>query len=39
MHKQHWNTVEIDGNVSDNLILEWIGHSYNLIAGSKTKRK
>jgi predicted DNA-binding protein (MmcQ/YjbR family) len=39
MHKQHWNTVEIDGTVSDKLILEWISHSYKLIAGSKMKRK
>jgi predicted DNA-binding protein (MmcQ/YjbR family) len=39
MNKVHWNTVEIDGTVNDKLILEWIDHSYKLIAGSKTKRK
>lgn len=37
MNKAHWNTVEIDGTVSDKLIIEWIDHSYKLIAGSKTK--
>lgn len=39
MNKIHWNTVEIDGTVSDKLILEWIDHSYKLIAAPKTKRK
>lgn len=28
MNKTHWNTVIIDGSVSDKLILEWIEHSY-----------
>jgi predicted DNA-binding protein (MmcQ/YjbR family) len=31
MNKKHWNTVNIDGSVSDQLIKEWILHSYNLV--------
>ena len=29
MNKKYWNTVIIDGSVSDQLIREWIDHSYN----------
>ena len=28
MNKKYWNTVNIDGSVSDKLIKEWIDHSY-----------
>lgn len=35
MNKKHWNTIEIDGSLSDKLIIEWINHSYNLIARPK----
>jgi len=34
MNKQHWNTVSIDGSVSEHLVLQWIDHSYNLITNS-----
>lgn len=37
MNKQHWNTVAIDGTISDKLIIEWINHSYDLIAKQKKK--
>lgn len=33
MNKKHWNTVEMDGSVSDKLVREWIDHSYDLVAG------
>ncbi len=39
MNKKHWNTVIWDGSVSDQLILELIDHSYNLVAASLLKRK
>lgn len=29
MNKRLWNTVYIDGSVRDNLIKEWIDHSYD----------
>lgn len=31
MNKKHWNTVEIDGSVSDALLREWITMSYTLV--------
>ncbi len=31
MNKKHWNTVLMDGSVSDKLVREWIDHSYNLV--------
>ena len=31
MNKKHWNTIEWDGNVADELILELIDHSYDLV--------
>ncbi len=31
MNKKHWNTVEIDGSVSDVLLREWITMSYTLV--------
>lgn len=40
MSKIHWNTVMIDGTISDNLLKEWIDESYNLIvAGFSRKEK
>ncbi len=35
MNKKHWNTVVINGTVSDKLLKEWIDHSYNLVSGGK----
>lgn len=37
MNKMHWNTIIVDGTVSDALLREWIGHSYNLIVSSLNK--
>ena len=31
MNKKHWNTVFLDGSLSNNLIKEMIDHSYNLV--------
>lgn len=38
MNKKHWNTVVVDGSVSNALLKEWIDHSYTLVA-PKTKKK
>ena len=38
MNKKHWNTIEIDGSLSDKLIIEWIDHSYKLIARPKKQK-
>lgn len=37
MNKQQWNTVVVDGSVSDKLIREWIDHSYDQVAAKLTK--
>jgi len=31
MNKKHWNTVRIDGSLSDELIFRWIDESYDLV--------
>ena len=31
MNKVHWNTVQLDGNLPEQLILELIDHSYEII--------
>jgi predicted DNA-binding protein (MmcQ/YjbR family) len=38
MNKTHWNTVFIDGNLSDKQLLEMIDHSYQLIVKSLPKK-
>ena len=41
MNKKHWNTISLDGSISNALIKEWIDDSYKLVASSlpKAKRK
>lgn len=38
MSKIHWNTVNINKNVSDKLVFELINHSYELVFNSLTKK-
>jgi predicted DNA-binding protein (MmcQ/YjbR family) len=38
MSKIHWNTIEINREVSDTLIKELINHSYDLVFKSLTKK-
>jgi len=38
MNKKHWNTVEISDFVPDQLMMEWINHSYDLVVNSLTKK-
>ena len=38
MNKKHWNTIVVDGSVSNALLKEWIDHSYTLVA-PKGKKK
>lgn len=37
MHKKHWNTVNLDGTISEFLIREWIDQSYQLVVQSMSK--
>ncbi|MEQ9229148.1 MAG: MmcQ/YjbR family DNA-binding protein [Cyclobacteriaceae bacterium] len=39
MNKRHWNTVIMDGSISDELILEWIDHSYDLVVQGLSKQQ
>ncbi len=31
MSKKHWNTIQLNGSIPDNLIREWIVDSYGLV--------
>lgn len=35
MNKKHWNTVLVDGSVSEKQLREWVLHSYTLVAPKK----
>ncbi|MGQ0828687.1 MAG: MmcQ/YjbR family DNA-binding protein [Bacteroidota bacterium] len=37
MNKKHWNTVTIDGSVSNKQLCEWITDSYNLVVSGLPK--
>ena len=39
MNKKHWNTVLVDGSVSDQMIREWIDHSYDLVVKKLTTKQ
>ena len=39
MNKKHWNTVELDGNISDEEIYSWIDGSYDLVSQSLTGKE
>ncbi len=39
MNKKHWNTVIVDGTLSDKMIEQLIDDSYNLIVDKLTKKK
>lgn len=40
MNKKHWNTILMDGSLSDDVIERWIEESYQLVvAGLPKKRK
>jgi len=37
MNKKHWNTIMMDGSVSDDQLKKWVDHSYNLVIDKLTK--
>ena len=39
MNKRHWNTVLVNGSVSDGLLKKWIGNSYDLIIAGLSKKE
>ena len=38
MSKKHWNTVTIEGSISNKMIKELIDHSYDLVVKGLTKK-
>lgn len=38
MNKKHWNTIVVDGSVSNKQLKEWINHSYELVVASLPKK-
>lgn len=38
MHKKHWNTVIVDGSFSDELFMDLINHSYDMVVRGLPKR-
>ena len=38
MNKKHWNSVLTDGSVDDQLLLDLVDHSYNLVVNGLTKK-
>ena len=38
MNKKHWNTIDINWQVSNGLLKEWIDDSYNLVVHQLTKK-
>jgi len=39
MNKKYWNTVVLDGSVSDAILIEWIDKSYDLVVQKMPKKK
>ncbi len=37
MNKKHWNTVQMDGAILDDLVKTWTTDSYNLVVKSLSK--
>ncbi len=38
MSKKHWNTIRVDGSVIDDILKQWIDHSYELVVEKLTKK-
>ena len=39
MNKKHWNTIEIDGSIPDDLLKQWIKESYDLVIKRMTRKE
>lgn len=38
MNKKHWNTLMLEGNLPDSLVVEMITHSYELVLASLPRK-
>ncbi len=39
MNKKHWNTITVDGSMSDEILIEMINESYTLVVDKLTKKE
>ncbi len=39
MNKKHWNTISLDGTMSDDILIEMINDSYDLVVDKLTKKE
>ena len=39
LSKKHWNTIEIDGSISDNMLKNFIDESYGLVVMGMPKKR
>ena len=37
LDKRHWNTIELDGSVPDEVLTDWIQDSYDLVVASLSR--
>ncbi|MAX23510.1 MAG: MmcQ-like protein [Phycisphaeraceae bacterium] len=31
LNKKHWNTIDLTGMIGDDLLLQWVDHSYDMV--------
>ena len=39
MNKKHWNTIEIDGTIPDDMIKNFIDESYDIVVMALPRKK
>ena len=39
MNKKHWNTIDVRGTISDELLKSWIDHSYQKVVEGFSKKQ
>jgi predicted DNA-binding protein (MmcQ/YjbR family) len=39
MNKKHWNTITLDGSMSDDILVSMIDESYDLVVSKLTKKE
>lgn len=37
LNKRHWNTVTLDGSIDDEVVLDWVDDSYDLVVDNLPK--
>jgi predicted DNA-binding protein (MmcQ/YjbR family) len=37
MNKKHWNTLKLDGSLTDREVFHWVNHSYDLVVSKLPK--